>query len=107
MVDQDEHGALVLASYQPQETIVGEPISMSTAAVYIYTNHPERHAPARALAAAAHCAGLDPATALALTASLRTTADFADRTEELGGLADAPPLLDPALAVARSNLPEP
>ncbi|MGW2872059.1 hypothetical protein ACWDCZ_28220, partial [Kitasatospora sp. NPDC001225] len=74
MVDQDEHGALVLASHRLGEgdAVAGGPIGTSTVAVFAYADHPEWHAPARALAAAAHCAGLDPDTSLALAAWLRT-----------------------------------
>ncbi|KDN80511.1 hypothetical protein KCH_77450 [Kitasatospora cheerisanensis KCTC 2395] len=57
MVDQDEHGAPVLASYRPDDTIAGEPVSTSTIASYAYTDHPDRHAPRLSLAAAAHSAG--------------------------------------------------
>ncbi|MFF2630915.1 hypothetical protein ACFVUN_34770 [Kitasatospora griseola] len=87
MVDQDDDGALVLASYWPEDAVPGELVSTGTVAVYAYADHPDRYAPEGALAAAAHCAGLDPVTALALAAWLRTAAGFADRAEELGGLA--------------------
>ncbi|WP_120314485.1 hypothetical protein [Streptomyces sp. TLI_171] len=104
MVDQDDEGALVLASYWPEDTEPGQPHSTSTVASYAYPDHPDLYTHAQAIGAASHSSALDPATAVALAAWLQAAADFADQAEALGGLDRAAPLLAPAIAFAETYL---
>jgi hypothetical protein len=79
-------------------------VSGSVLASFAYPDHPQRHTHARALGAASHIAALDPQAATLLAAWLETTASFEDRAEELGDVAGAAPLVEPAARFARAYL---
>lgn len=104
MVDQDETGALILASYTPEDVDPDGTIGGSIVASFAYPDDPERRTHARALGAASHAAALDPQAALALAAWLETTASLEDRAIELGDIESAAPLVEPATRFARSYL---
>lgn len=107
MVDQDEAGGLVLASFVPEDVAADGAVGGSVLAWFAYPGSPERATHARALGAASHTAALDPQTAVLLAAWLETTASLEDRAEELGNSESAAPLVKPATRFARSYLRAP
>lgn len=66
MVDQDDAGRLVVGVYTPAGVAPDGTVGGSVVASLAYPGDPERRAPACALGAASHMAGLDPPVALEL-----------------------------------------
>ena len=73
MVDQDEHGRLIIGTYGPEDVDPDTGTSTSIVADLSYGDEPG--APAIAVPAANHIAGLDPATGVMLADWLDTAAD--------------------------------
>lgn len=104
MVDQDETGALVLAAFTPGDVAPNGTVGSSVIASFAYPDSPERLTHAPAFGAAAHMAALDPQAAMALAAWMQATASLEERAEELGEVAGAAPLVEPAVRFAQLYL---